>query len=62
MNERITLMTVDQVAEKLKISAEYVRQLARKGTLPMFKLTDDGDWRISEETLAIWLQARATTG
>lgn len=62
MNERITLMTVDQVAEALKISAEYVRQLARKGTLPMFKLTDDGDWRISEETLGIWVKSRQVNG
>lgn len=42
MNENTQLMTVSQVARRLRLSAERVRQLARSGRLPPAQVTELG--------------------
>lgn len=45
------LLTVEEVAEILKLSAYKIRELCKKGELSGFKLGDGRQWRIQRADL-----------
>lgn len=52
------LMTVREVARELGYTPEQVRRMAREQKIPMKKLYEKGDWRISRESLEEWIRSR----
>lgn len=48
------LYTVQQVADKFEVHPNYVRKLAKKGTLPARKIGNE--WRFTEEDLQKFLE------
>ena len=52
------LMTVEQAAQYLRLSADSVRRKARNGELPAAKV--GRGWRFSEEVLKRWIEAGGT--
>ncbi|HLF76359.1 MAG TPA: helix-turn-helix domain-containing protein [Dehalococcoidia bacterium] len=50
------LLTVEEVAHRLRLHAESVRRLLREGDLRGFRLA--GRWRISEKDLDDFLERR----
>lgn len=59
-------LTVEEVAEELKISKSVVYRLIRKGELPAIDVADNdsvtgqrGHYRISQESLAQYIEAKA---
>ncbi len=47
------LLTVEEVASKLKVSEETVKRLLRQKQLPGYKIS--GQWRISQTDLSAYL-------
>jgi excisionase family DNA binding protein len=56
MNEQ--LLTVEEVAERLRLDPEAVRRYLRSGELRGMRFGNRGGWRISEVDLAAFLAAR----
>jgi len=53
------LLLVKEVAEILRVSAEHVRRLIRKGHLRAFKVGRRGGYRIREEDLRSYIIKRS---
>ncbi len=51
--------TVEQVAERLQVSAWTVRRWLRDGELEGSHLGDRAGWRVSDEAIERFLQARS---
>jgi excisionase family DNA binding protein len=56
MNE--PLLTVEEVAQRLRLDVEVVRRYLRRGELAGMRFGNRGGWRISEADLAAFLAAR----
>ena len=54
------LMTIEEVAEYLRVHPSTVYRLVRQGALPAVKIGKQ--WRVDRETLAQWLREKATRG
>ena len=54
------LMTIEEVAEYLRVHTSTVYRLVRQGALPAVKIGKQ--WRVDRETLAEWLRESATGG
>jgi len=54
------LMTIEEVAEYLRVHPSTVYRLVRQGALPAVKIGKQ--WRVDRETLEEWLRGRATGG
>ncbi|MEW6275505.1 MAG: helix-turn-helix domain-containing protein [Bacillota bacterium] len=54
MNE--VIMTLDEVAEYLKIKKKTLYNLVQQGKLPGFKV--GGAWRFKREDLDLWIEER----
>ena len=52
-----SLMTVDEVAQYLKMHPLTIRRLAREKKIPAFKL--GRQWRVKRELLDEWLEKRS---
>ena len=52
------LLSVDEVATRLKINPTTVYRLVRRGQIPGFKVGDQ--WRFSQEMLDSWMKDQAT--
>ena len=52
-------LTVEQVAERLKVSTWTVRRWLRDKEIEGFRLSDRAGWRISEESLARFVASRS---
>jgi excisionase family DNA binding protein len=52
------LLTVDEVAEGLKISESTVRRLIRSGLLPAYKVGERGQLRVKECDLDIYVESQ----
>ena len=52
-------LTVEQVAERLKVSPWTVRRWLRDKEIEGFRLSDRAGWRISEESLARFVASRS---
>jgi len=46
-------LTIDQVAELLKVSAKTIRRLVRRSEIPGFKV--GGQWRIKRADIDEWV-------
>lgn len=55
----VTLLTVPEVAERLRVSENYVRDELRRNNLRGTKLANVAGWRISEDDLETYLNAKA---
>jgi excisionase family DNA binding protein len=55
------LMTVDEVAERLRVGAETVRRWLRLGKLKGARLPNKAGWRIREEDLDRFVDAYMNT-
>jgi excisionase family DNA binding protein len=53
------LLTVTDVAERLKVSPETVREWLRTGALDGYNLGGQAGWRITEEAIERLLETRA---
>ena len=53
------LLVVKEVAEILRVSAEHVRRIIRKGQLRAFKVGRRGGYRIREEDLRNYIIKRS---
>ncbi len=56
-------LTIDEVAERLKVSRRTVYRWIERGELPAYKLGPDRpgvEWRIGEEDLIKFLEERRT--
>lgn len=49
-------LTIDQVAELLKVSAKTIRRLVRRRELPGFKV--GGQWRLKRADIDEWVAAQ----
>lgn len=56
MSEQIEVLTVEEVAEILKVNIDTVRRLLRQGELPGVKV--GRHWRVEREALRAYLQGR----
>lgn len=56
------LLTVDEVAERLRVHPASVYRKVHAGDIPAVRLTDHGPLRISATDLDDWLDARRTGG
>ncbi len=54
----MTLMTVNEVAEELKVHPRTVKRWISDGHLSGFKLGDRAGWRVSSEDLQRFLEER----
>ena len=52
------LLSVDEVATRLRINPTTVYRLVRGGRIPGFKVGDQ--WRFSQEMLDAWMRDQAT--
>ena len=52
-------LTVEQVAERLKVSTWTVRRWLRDKEIEGFRMSDRAGWRISEESLARFVESRS---
>lgn len=52
------LLSVEEVATRLKINPTTVYRLVRRGQIPGFKVGDQ--WRFSQEMLDSWMKDQAT--
>jgi excisionase family DNA binding protein len=56
----LRVLTVDQVAERVQLSSKTVMRAIRAGDLEASQLAQSrGGWRIREDSIARWLQARS---
>lgn len=56
-----TFLTVDEVAQRLRVNPETIRRWLRSGRLAGVNLSDKAGWRISEAALAKFLDEQTTT-
>ena len=54
------MMTIEEVAEYLRVHPSTVYRLVRKEALPAVKIGKQ--WRVGSEALAEWLRERTTGG
>lgn len=59
LNER--LYTVEEVAEILRVSRNTVYRLIKDRQLPMFRINETGNWRISAARLKEFIKAQGTS-
>jgi len=52
------ILTVPEVAEKLRLHPLTVRKMFREGTLPAFKV--GRQWRVSASMLVAWIERSST--
>lgn len=52
------LMTVNDVAEELKVHPRTVKRWITEGLLPAFKLGDRAGWRIDKDAVQAFLEER----
>jgi excisionase family DNA binding protein len=56
------LLTVPEVADRLRLSQETIRRMLRNDRLQGFRLgADNAGWRISERDLAAFIRSRRET-
>ena len=62
-NEARSLLTVQEVAERLRVHRGTVYRKVSNGTLPALKLTTSGRGaiRVREDELELWLEREATS-
>ena len=53
-------LTIDQVAELLKVSSKTIRRLVTRDEIPGFKV--GGQWRFRREDIDAWAQDRSRAG
>ena len=58
--EKSALMTIEEVAEYLRVHPSTVYRLVRQGSLPAVKIGKQ--WRVDREALEEWLRGRTTGG
>jgi excisionase family DNA binding protein len=51
-----TVMTLEEVAEFLRVHASTIYRLLKKGSIPAFKL--GGEWRFNKESIEQWVSER----
>jgi excisionase family DNA binding protein len=51
-----TVMTLEEVAEFLRVHASTIYRLLKKGSIPAFKL--GGEWRFNKESIEQWISER----
>ncbi len=56
------LLTVDEVAEKLKIHPETIRRWLREGRLDGYRISRKGGWRIRQESVTRMLEDEVFEG
>jgi excisionase family DNA binding protein len=49
-------MTLEEVAEFLRVHASTIYRLLKKGSIPAFKL--GGEWRFNKESIEQWVSER----
>jgi excisionase family DNA binding protein len=57
----VGLLTPQQLADQWQVSLATVYRLVRQDGLPIVRLHDKADMRISPEDAEAWLEARKTT-
>jgi excisionase family DNA binding protein len=56
----LQVLTVEQVAQRVQLSAKTVMRAIRAGDLEASQLTQGrGGWRVREDAIAGWLEARS---
>lgn len=55
----MTLLTIDQVAERCQVSTKTVKRAIDAGDLRASQLAERGCWRIYEADVDEWIEARA---
>jgi len=58
MNEDI--LTIQEVAELLKVADKTIYSMAQKGELPAFKVR--GQWRLRRQDIDAWISERVARG
>ena len=61
-NNHMELLTPEEAAAILKLSAFTVRKLLRNGTLPGIKIGGGKEWRIYRSDLESYLASQRTKG
>ena len=56
------LMTVNEIAETLKVHPRTVKRWIMEGQISAFKLGDRAGWRVEEEALQAFLEERRRDG
>ena len=54
------ILTIDEVAELLKMHPETLRRKARLNEIPGFFKVSGRDWRIKKEDLYQWIETQKT--
>ncbi len=65
MVDESRLLTLNEVAERLRVSLRTVREYVRTGSLPALNIGTGRVrplWRVDEIELETWLTGRATNG
>jgi excisionase family DNA binding protein len=58
--DELRVLTLEQVAERVQLSAKTVMRAIRAGDLEASQLTQGrGGWRVREDAIAGWLEARS---
>ena len=50
------LLTVEEVAQKLKMNPDHIKRLLRSGKIPGYKI--EGSWRVKQSELDRWIEDR----
>lgn len=60
---RRSLLTLEEVADRLSVARSTVYKMVRDAGLPAINVGLDGrpNYRVTEEALAAWIQARTTS-
>lgn len=53
------LLTVEEVAQKLKMHPDHIKRLLRAGKIPGYKI--EGSWRVKQDELEKWIEDRKNT-
>lgn len=53
MNE---MLTVEEVAQKLRMHPDHIKRLLRAGRMPGYKI--EGSWRVKQDELEQWVEDR----
>lgn len=56
MIEMDELLTVEEVAQKLKMHPDHIKRLLRAGKIPGYKI--EGSWRVKQSQLEKWIEER----
>ena len=59
INDAPQLLTVPEIAERLRLTEEHTRRLLRSGQLPGVKI--GRGWRIEARALAKWVDGKSAT-